>query len=447
MNQKNFSRDHSSIKNYLSNFSWLFVIRIFRIVLSLFITIWVARYLGPENFGLFNYALSFVMLFSIFSSLGIEHVFTKDIINNPNNENRLMGSSFVLKLIGAIFLMLLSIGLIRYLKPNDTLILEMVCIFSFGFLFKSLEIIRFWFEAHVQAKYSTIVDALALMVSVLFKVILIVFNASVEVFAWVIFFESLFLSIGLVFIYMKSGNSIFSWQPSLTTMKNILIEAWPLMLAGALYTIYTRVDQLMLGDMINNEAVGVYVAAVNISQGWLFLPTIIGTAFYPAILNARNKDKKTYITLLQDLLNILSLLGILVATIIIFVAKPFILLAYGKSYLESSSILIVHIWGGVFIAMSAISYRYFIAEGLQKTSFYRGLIGLIVNIGMNMILIPIYGALGAAIATVISLIMSLYLFNVTNTKTREMFIMQTKALFMINTLQTLLDIKSLKKNV
>lgn len=433
-------------KKYFSNFSWLLFIKIYRIAISLFIMIWMARYLGPEQFGLYNYALSFVVLFSILSSLGLEHIFTKELLNSPEYENELFGSSFILKLIGAFLLLIISTIIIMLYKPNDSIILYMIVIFATSYLFRALEVIKFWFEAHVQSKNSSIVEAVAISLSVFLKTLMILNEVTVGIFALAVLAESIFFAIGLVYIYIKAKNNIFLWKVSLNKMKYLIIETWPLMLAGALYTIYTKVDQIMLGDMLGNESVGLYVAAVNISQGWLFVPVIIGTAFYPAMISAKQKNEKLYYETTQHLLNLLSFLGIFVAVVVMFISEPFIALTFGESYVDSAFILTLHIWGGVFVAMSAISYRYFISEGLQKTSFYRGLVGLVVNIGLNFILIPLYGAIGAAIATVLSLMMSLYIFNLTNTKTRRMFFMQTRALFILNIFQTFKYVKSLKGN-
>jgi len=434
----------SKYKKYFSNFSWLLVIKVYRILITLFITIWMARYLGPEQFGLYNYALSLVVIFAVFSSLGLEHIFTKELLNKPNEESELFGSSFILKLLGSIILLILVIITILVFKPNNDTLLYMVTLFSISYLFRTLEIIRFWFEAHIQAKNSTVIEAIAISFSTLLKVLMIINEVVVEIFAWTVLSEAIFLVIGLVLIYKQAKQNIYLWKPSLGKMKYLLKEAWPLILAGALYTVYTKVDQIMLGEIVGNESVGLYVAAVNISQGWLFIPIIIGTAFYPVMINSKKNDEEKYYQITQHLLNILALLGIVIATITIFLSEPFILFAFGESYIKSSNVLILHIWGGVFVAMSAISYRYFITEGLQKTSFYRGLVGLVVNIGLNFVLIPRYGAIGAAYATVISLAASLYIFNITNHKTRRMFFMQTRALFLIDIIKTLKYLKILR---
>lgn len=436
--------NQAGFKRYVSNTSWLFAEKIFRIGISLLITIWMARYLGPEQFGTFNYALSFVALFGVLSSLGLDKLVTKELLTHPQESDHTMGTSFVLRLMGAVLLIPLAAFSIMMVRPDNELILIMVLIFASAMLLRSFEVIRYWFESHVQAKQSARVDAIAIFISVSIKAVLIVIEAPLMAFAWAVFAESVVVAVGLVMVYLKRSNQISVWKVSFDKAKYLLKEAWPLILAGTLYTIYTRIDQIMLGDMVGDESVGIYAAAVKISEGWMFIPAIIATSLFPAMLNARKNNYDLYLQRTQYLLNLMALLGVGAGIVIVFAASPFMDFAFGTSYEASALVLIVHIWGGVFVAMSAIAYRYLIAEGLQKYSFYRGLSGAVVNIVLNYFFIPLYGAMGAAVATVISQAMALYLFNATNSKTRPMFYMQTKALALYGSLNTLRHIKSLR---
>lgn len=440
------SVNHQGFKKYLSNTSWLFAEKIFRMLIVLLITIWMARYLGPERFGLFSYALSFVALFSVLASLGLEKLLPKELIGHPKKEMEILGTSFFLKIIGSLILLIVAAYVITLLRPDDELILALILIFSVTNFFKSFEIIRYWFETHVQAKYSVAVDAITVTLSVIAKAVLIILQAPLIAFAWVVLAEAVVLALGLVAVYAFKSHKITAWRVDGEQIKHLLKEAWPLILAGGLYTIYTRIDQIMLGDMIGNESVGIYAAAIRISEGWFFIPVVIGTSLYPALLNAKKRDQNLYLERTQHLLNIMVLLGFSAGIVISLIAYPFITFAFGGSYEQSSPVLVIHIGGWIFTAMSAISYRYFITEGLQKTSFYRGLTGLISNIILNYLLIPLYGAIGAAVATVVSQVLALYLFNLTNAKTRPMFYMQTKAILLTDAYNTLKHIKTLRSN-
>lgn len=436
------------LKKYINNTSWLFIEKIFRILTTLLTTVLMARYLGPNDFGLLNYAISFVTLFAVLSSLGFEKLLPKLIIDNKENTNIILGSSFLLKVIGSILIMIICFLTIRFFKENDQVLMSMVIILSFTFIFKSFEIIRFWFETNVEAKYSAKVEFIAIMLSTIIKLLLIFKNADLIFFAYAILIESILIAIGLIIIYSLKNKSLKSWQISRKEIKGILKEAWPLILAGALYTVYTKVDQIMIGELIDNRAVGIYAAAVKLSEGWFFIPSVLAISLFPAMLNTRKKNYELYIERTQNLLNIMALISIVVSVLTLFIANNLIYYTYGEEYKNAALILVIHIWGGIFVSMSTISYRYFIIEGLQKLSFYRGLTGLVINVVLNFILIPEYGIEGAAYATIISQTCALYFFNFFNKKTRLMFFMQTKALILFGIVSTLKDIKKLRnKNV
>ncbi|MDD2400427.1 MAG: flippase, partial [Sulfurovum sp.] len=348
------------------------------------------------------------------------------------------------RLVGALLVLPLAAFSVAKVRPDNELIFIMVLIFASGMLLRSFDVIRFWFESHIQAKYSAIIDAIVILTISSIKAILIVLEAPLIAFAWVVFFESIILAIGLIAIYLKRKNKISTWKVSFDKAKHLLKEAYPLILSGAVFILFTRIDQVMLGSMIGDESVGIYAAAVKISEGWMFIPALIATSLFPAMLNARKNNYPLYLQRTQHLLNIMVLLGVSVGLVIIFIASPFVNLIFGESYSESSLVLIIHIWGMVFNAVSIISFRYFLAEGLQIYSFYRAFAGLILNILLNYFLIPAYGAVGAAVSTVISQAVAAYLLNSISPKTRPMFLMQTKALMLVGSINTLKHIKSLR---
>ncbi len=420
------------ISKYVLNTSWLLGSKIYRMGLALVVTVWMARYLGPEQFGVFSYALSFVSLFSVLISLGLENIIVREVLNHPDEDSTIITSGLMLRCIGGILFISSTMLIIISSKPGDVLTQTLVLIFSIGYLFKIFDVLRYWFEAHIKAKFSAGMEIVAFTISVSLKIVLIVFKAPLIYFAWAVSVEAMVMAVGLLFLWFNRKTSLLNhFKPNWIKARYLIKEAWPLILAGALYTIYSKIDQIMLGEMIGNQSVGVYAAAVRLSEGWFFIPTVIASSLYPTMINAKNLSRDLYLERTQHLLNLMAVIGVGAAILIGVLAFPIIDLIFGSEYKTSAMILVVHIWGGVFLAISGISYRYLVAEGLQKYSFYRGLTGLIVNIAMNLWLIPLYGIMGAAIATVASQFMALYFFNVSNPRTRELFFMQSKALSLV----------------
>lgn len=435
----------NNVRKYVFNTSWLFAEKILRAGVILSSTVLLARHLGPEQFGTLNYAISFVAIFAVLAYLGLDKVLTKELVNNPDDTELLMGSSFILRIIASVIIFPIVVLSISVLRPNDALILEVIAIISMMFFFRSFEVIKYWFESQVQAKYSTIVDSVVIFIGLCINITLILLKAPLIAFVCVVLFESILLAIGLNIIYKRKSKNILSWKVSLDKIKYMFKESYPLLLSGAVYILLVRLDQIMLGSMLGDKSVGIYAVSVRISESWMFIPTLIATSFFPAMLNARKSNYSNYISLIQHLLNIMALMGVIVGIAIIFLADPFINLIFGNSYSDSSTILIIHIWGMIFNAISIISFRYFLAEGLQIYSFYRAFAGLILNIGLNYFLIPIYGVYGAAISTVISQFVAVWVLNSISPKTRTMFFMQAKALFLINSIGTLKYINSLRR--
>ncbi len=418
---------NSGVLKYLKNTSWLLIEKLLRIFMGLFVTIWMARYLGPEQFGVYSYAFSFVALFGVFSTFGVESLINKELINSPNKSNELLGSAFLICLFGSLLMFTLVVFSISLIRPNNELMLFLVVVFSSAFFFKSFEVIRYWFESHVQAKYSSIVFFIGMMTSAIVRVYLILNSAPLLYFAYVVLLESIIVAVGLVISYTLKANRILNWVFAFQKIKYLIKASAPVMLSGMVAVIFMRIDQLMLGSMLGDESVGIYAAAVRISEGWMFIPGAIAASFFPALLNARKNQYSLYLERTQNLLSFMVIVGVLVAIVISLLASSFITFAFGSEYDKSANVLIIHVWGMVFNAVGIVSFRYFIAEGLQIYSFYRASAGLLINIVLNYVFIPEYGVYGAAISTVISQGIAVYVLNSVSSKTRDMFLMQTKA--------------------
>ena len=134
------------MKNYIYNFNWLFLDRITGIFCVLFISILVARYLGPENFGLLSYAIAFTAFFSFLSNLGLNSIVVRNIVNDEKNYEKIVGTAFYLKLYGGIFALILGSILIIILKYDDSISQAIVMLLLLGYIFQSLDVIDFFFN-------------------------------------------------------------------------------------------------------------------------------------------------------------------------------------------------------------------------------------------------------------------------------------------------------------
>ena len=423
-------KSHQGFMKYFKNTSWLLGEKILRMIVGLFVGIWVARYLGPEQFGLFSYAQAFVGLFTAIAGLGLDSIIVRELVKDPTKQAVLLGTAFYLKLIGASLVLLALAGAVT-LSHQDSLTTWLIFIIASATVFQSFNIIDFFFQAKVLSKYVVYVNIISLLISSFVKIGLILTNASLIAFAWVILFDSVILMLGFVYYFQRHAKlNIKKLNFSKATAINLLKDSWPLILSGLVISIYMKVDQIMIKEMLDAEAVGQYVAAVRLSEAWYFIPMVIASSLFPAIINAKKVSEEFYYAQLQKLYDLMVWIAIAIALPMTFLSDWVIDLLYGVQYDQSGAILMIHIWAGVFVFLGVASSRWFIVENLQKYSLYRTLAGALINVMLNYILIPIYGIYGAAYATLASQVVASYLFNITNKKLRYTFLLQTNAILL-----------------
>ncbi len=419
---KEFSKK-KEVKKITSNIKWMSFEKIFRLFLSVFVSAWVARYLGPEKFGLMNYALAFVALFQALSVLGLNEIVVRNIVNQKSKKNEILGTAFVLKFIGSLFLLAFSSILIIFVRPESQLLQGLVIIVALGYVFKSFDTIDLWFRSQLQSKYTTIAKNSAFLFSSGFKIALILVNASVAAFAWAFTVDFILAGLLLFFIYQKKNKDILKWRFRTQEARSLLRDCWPLILSGIAVMIYMKIDQVMIGKMLNDTEVGIYSAAVKISEAWYFIPTAIATSVFPAIIKSKQKSEQLYLNRMQKLYDFAVWFSIGFALLATVFSGVMINLLYGDEYIRASSVLSVHIWAGIFVFVAAVNGKYLINENLTGVMFFRTVIGAIINVIMNIFLINHYGIVGAAWSTLISFlaqtVFSLLIFK----KTKILFVM------------------------
>ena len=421
-------KHHSGFRKYFANTSWLLGERALRIAVSLFVGIYVARYLGPERFGLLSYALSFVGIFVALATLGLDEVVVRELIKTPEQREKILGSSFLLKLVGTL-LMWAAILVAIPLTENDLQTNILIIIIAFGTVFQALNVIDLNFQAKVKSKYVVHAQFVQLIISSIVKIILVVNEAPLIWFASVYSLDVIVLAMGLVFAYLYNGDNIFSWKWSFETSKYLLHDSWPLIFAGVVISVYMKIDQVMIKEMLGAKEVGLYAAAVKLSEAWYFIPMAIASSLFPAIINAKVYQKEVYYQRLQKLYDLMVWIAIAIALPTTFLSTLVVEFLYGKEYLGSSSVLIIHIWTAVFVFLGVASSKYLLAENFIKKTFYRTFIGALLNIIMNYYLIGIIGIQGAAISTLVSHFFAAYFYDILDKDLRIMFIMKTKSLF------------------
>ncbi|MCU0544516.1 MAG: flippase [Oscillatoriaceae cyanobacterium Prado104] len=394
----------------LRNLAWLLTDQILQMGLGLFVGVWVARYLGPEQFGLLNYAIAFVSLFASVATMGLGTLVVRDIARNPDCKEETLGTAFAIQFAGGVVTLLLTVTAISLLNPNDSLTRTLVAVIAAGTIFQSFETINFWFQSQVQSKYTVVAkNSVSLLIAGI-RIGMIQLQAPLIAFAWVRLGEVALSGVAIALIYQNKGNDFRLWRVSWQRGKQLLKESWPLVLSSLAVYIYSKIDQLMLGSL-NKTELGYYAVAVKISEICDFLPVIIASSIFPKLALLREKDYGEYIKKFQIYSDAMLLLWLAVAVPVSLMAPFIVQILYGKQYAASASVLAVYVWAQFGSNFGVARNTYFALEGQLRYGLYLTVVGSIFNIVLNSLLIPRYGAFGATVATLMTYFYVIILVN------------------------------------
>lgn len=423
------------LKKILTNSSWMMSEQIIRMLVGLFVGVWIARLLGPTQYGQLSFAISFASLFGIFATLGLNRIVIRELVKNSENSEYasvLISTVFGMRLCAAICMFVLC-TLIAWLAGQGDLIL--IGIIAAGFLFSIFDCIELFFQSRTEARVTAVARTLAFSLITVVKIALLIAGAGLVAFALVTLIEFVFAALALWLVYRWRGFKIYFSKVDWHLASNLLGESWPEIISGFSVMLFMRIDQVMLQNMIGSKAVGVFSVATRLSEAWYFIPIALVASTFPSIVRQREIDKKNYINRIQQLMSGLVALSYMAILVTSFMAVPVISFLYGSAYSESAQILVIHIWCGLFVSLGISSGSWIMAEGMIKLNLYRTLFGAVTNLVLNFIFIPQYGVIGAAYSTLFSLMAAYLLFDFFVPSMHCMVKAKLKALFLIKFLK------------
>lgn len=414
---------------YVKNTSWILGERLIGMVIGFGVAIVVARYFGPELFGVWSYALSLMGLFAVAGHMGLSGLVVRELVKDPERVPETLGTSFVLKLAGMGTGFLLLIAYAFSFKSAGSLEFWVLLIVGTSLSLRAFTVIQFWFESQVQARYASIAQMTTLVILALYKLGLIYLDSSLVLFATATLLEAAVLAVLLVSLYWKTtGISPFRWRFSGDRARLLLKKGGLIFLGSIFAMVYLKIDQVMLRWLVGPAEVGVYAVAARLSEICYFIPTAIVASFFPRLIQLRQEDKARFEVRLQQMFDLLFWLAVVVAFAVSLVAEPLIRTLFGESYTASAAILSIHIWAALFIFMRAALSKWILIEELLLFSTITTISGAIANVILNLILIPAYGGLGAAWSTLISYAVASYFSLILYKRTWIVFCMMTKAI-------------------
>jgi len=414
------------LRKIVGNLGWLMVDRAIRMGMGLFVGVWVARYLGPDRFGSLNFAIAFVALFGTMTSLGLEGILVRELIDHPDDAHEVLGTSLALRSAGALAAVGASILILRLVQPGDRQALLLVSILSLTLVFQAFDTIDSFFQSQVRSKITVWAKNGAFLIVAALRVWLIYVKAPLWAFAAAFSGEIALGAAGLVLGYRLSGGNFAAWRSRKKRAVQLLQQSWPIIFSGMAIMVYMRVDMVMLKMMQGDFAVGMYSAATRVSEVWYFIPMAVVSSVSPAIMKVKD-DPVLFQSRVTRLFSLMTLSACVIGSIVALASRAIIQALYSKGFSAAAPVLAVHIWASVFVFLGVAQSPWDISKNLLKLSLYRTVVGAIINVGLNLYLIPRYSAMGAAIATVVSYAVSGVFANAFSAKTRPIFFMQMRS--------------------
>ncbi|MBQ7345283.1 MAG: flippase [Oscillospiraceae bacterium] len=392
----------------VKNASWLMLGKIIHMVLSFIIGLITARYLGPSNYGLINYAAAYTTFFSSICTLGINSIIVKQFVDEPENEGVNLGSAFVLRFISTFLSIGVIVFIVKVVDKGETVTLTVVTLYSLSLLFQVFDTFRQWFQAKLLSKYYAIATLVSYSLASAYKVLLLVTGKSVEWFAISNSIDFLIVAILLFFFYKKCGGPSlsFSWGKA----KDLLSLSYSYILSGMMTAIYSSTDKFMLKQFMDESVVGYYALAVTISNMWVFVLSAVIESVFPSIMENHNKNKSKYIHANKCLYAAVFYMSVVASVVIFLIAPYFIKIVYGEQYLPAVAPLRIVVWFVAFSYLGVARDAWIVCERKQKYLKYLYLGSAVLNIILNFLLIPVIGACGAAVASLITQISTIFIF-------------------------------------
>lgn len=416
-----------------SNFGWLIADKIIRLLIGLLVSAWVARYLGPEQFGVLAYALTFIAIFQAIALLGLDNLVVRDIAANPSQGNFYLGTALGLRCLSATATYLLMISTTYLLNKGDNQLFLIVAIVGSILFFQISDVIDLWFQSQLQSRRTVIAKGTSYLLAALIKILLILSGSGLIAFAIAIAVEAALALCALFFAY-KLFRTSAKWQWSTSVAYQLLRQSWPLLLSGLSILLYMRISVIFLREYSGSSAVGIYTVGVSLSELWYFIPMALASSLAPYISRKRIEEGDAYTSLIRKAFSVMWILSLTVVAFNTLTAKYWVSILYGEQYKISAEIFEIHTLTFIPVCLGVIQSIWLINEKRSKLALYQALTGATLAIGLNFLLTPVYGAHGAALIAVFAQFTQAFLANAFLAP--DLFRLQIQSLKLINTLRS-----------
>lgn len=384
----------------VTNASWIIVCRVFQAILNMVISMMTARYFGPSNYGLINYAAAIVAFFVPIMQLGFRSTLVQEYVNNSAAEGEILGTSTILNVISSVLCIIGVVSFVLITNGNEKETIIVCLLYSIMLLFQATEMIQYWFQAKLLSKYTSIVSLCAYAVVSIYKIILLATERNIYWFAIANAVDYFVISVCLFLVYRKLGNSRLDF--SLEMAKKLLNKSKYYIVSSMMVTVFGHIGSIVLEFYLDKEAVGFYTAAITCAGMTSFIFNALIDSARPIVLSYKQKNQQKYQQSMMGLFSVIIYISIVQSVVICIFAKLIIVILYGRAYMEAVLPLRIVAWYTIFSYLGPVRNIWILAEEKQKYLWVINLSGALVSIVLNFMFIPDMGVSGAAFAALVT---------------------------------------------
>ncbi len=412
----------------LANCSWLISERLVLLAAGFLVNIWFVRYLGPDRYGTFAYALSFAALFSALASAGMDTVVVRELTRSPGEDGAILGTALGIRIIAAMVAWTLA-SVAIFLARGDALARLLVIALAGQSIFTASGVFELWFQAKIAARGVVLVRTTVTLAFQAARCVLIAAHASLPAFAVLVLISAGLSVGGIAWLYVRSRAPGARLEFDRMRARAMMRDSWPLVIVSLSIVVYMKIDQVMLAAMSGDHENGIYATAVALSELWYFLPMSVAATVFPVIVKSRDRlAPDGFVLRMQAFYDGMALLSYSVALPVVVLATPIIVKMYGAPYAAAAGVLRVHVLSFVFVSLGVARGRYLVTENLTRFSMFATLLGATMNVALNVVLIPSFGATGAAWSTLLSYATANHLSSFVHPLVRRQGVLANRAL-------------------
>ena len=386
---------------FIKNTGWLLDGNLMRMIFQFVINIFIARYLGPEKQGILNYVATYTSLFTLLVSMGINGVIIHEFVNHEKDENKIIGTAITLRLIIAAVSVIMMVVVVSLSNQGDSEIRNIAILQAIQLPFAAFDTIKYWYNRHLKSRISVIVTTIAYALSSVYKLYILVAQKDLFWFGFATSLDIILIGILYLVSYKREGGKRLCFQKEAAA--RMIKAALPFTLANVMMFVYSKIDTIMIRHMLDSmELVGYYSTAVAVCGYISFVPTAILDSARPLIMEAKTNDQEQYTKRLRQSTIGVVLVAVLYALFLTLFGRFVINLLYGEAYLGSVNSLRIAVWYTGFSFIGAVKSIWLICEGKNKYVFLFSVLGALTDVILNLLMIPVWGIEGAALATLIT---------------------------------------------